>query len=82
MVILVEDFFINQLQKCPSSFQQKFRVAYQQLKIVDTLTEVKNIHSTSAKNYYKLYIEESRIGMKVKDSTLHILCFVYNQYFE
>lgn len=82
MEIVVEDLFIDQLQKCPTSFQQKFRVTYQQLKIVDTPTEVKNIYSTSAKNYYKLYIEESKIGMKVKDSTLHILCFLYNQYFE
>jgi predicted nucleotide-binding protein (sugar kinase/HSP70/actin superfamily) len=82
MVIIVEEFFIEQLQKCPSSFQQKFRVAYQQLKIVDTPTEVKNIYSTSAKNYYKLYIDESKIGMKVKDSTLHILYFLYNQYFD
>ena len=81
MVISVEEFFIDQLQKCPSSFQQKFRVVYQQLKIVDTPAEVKNIHSTSAKNYYKLYIDESKVGMKVKDSTLHILCFLYNQYF-
>jgi hypothetical protein len=82
MVIIVEEFFIEQLQKCPSSFQQKFRVAYQQLKIVDTPAEVKNIYSTSAKNYYKLYIDESKIGMKVKDSTLHILYFLYNQYFD
>ncbi len=82
MEIVIEDLFIDQLQKCPTSFQQKFRVTYQQLKIVDTPTEVKNIYSTSAKNYYKLYIEESKIGMKVKDSTLHILCFLYNQYFE
>ena len=82
MVIVIEDFFIDQLQKCPTSFQQKFRVTYQQLKIVETPTDVKNIHTTSAKNYYKLCIEESRIGMKVKDSTLHILCFLYNQYFE
>ena len=82
MVIVIEDFFINQLQKCPTSFQQKFRVTYQQLKIVDTPTEVKNIHSTSDKNYYKLYIGESRVGMKVKDATLYILCFLYNQYFE
>ena len=82
MEIVIEDFFIDQLQKCPISFQQKFRVTYQQLKIVDTPTEVKNIYSTSAKNYYKLYIGESKIGMKVKDSTLHILCFLYNQYFE
>ena len=82
MVILIEDLFIDQLKKCPTSFQQKFRVSYQQLKIVDTPMEVKNVHSTSAKNYYKLYIEESRVGMKVKDSALHILCFLYNQYFE
>ena len=82
MVILIEDLFIDQLQKCPTSFQQKFRISYQQLKIVDTPTGVKNVHSTSAKNYYKLYIEESRVGMKVKDSKLHILCFLYNQYFE
>ena len=41
MEIVIEDFFIDQLQKCPISFQQKFRVTYQQLKIVDTPTEVK-----------------------------------------
>ena len=82
MVILIEDLFIDQLQKCPTSFQQKIRVTYQQLKIVETPTAVKNVHSTSAKSYYKLYIEERRVGMKVKDSTLHILCFLYNQYFE
>ena len=82
MVIIFEELFIDQLQKCPVSFQQKFRVIYQQLKIVDTPADVKNISNTSAKNYYKLYIEESKIGMKVKDSTLHILCFLYNQYFE
>ena len=58
MEIVIEDLFIDQLQKCPTSFQQKFRVTYQQLKIVDTPTGVKNIYSTSAKNYYKLYIEK------------------------
>jgi mRNA-degrading endonuclease RelE of RelBE toxin-antitoxin system len=83
MVIVVEEFFVEQLQKCPISFQQKFRLIYQQLKIVEKPTDVKNIVVNSGnKDFYKLYINESRIGMMVKDSKLYILCFLYNQYFE
>ncbi len=81
MVVVIENFFIDQLQKCPTSFQQKFRATYQQLKIVDRPTDVKNISTTPDKNYYKLHIEQSKIGIKIKDSKLHILCFLYNQYF-
>jgi mRNA-degrading endonuclease RelE of RelBE toxin-antitoxin system len=83
MVIVIEELFVEQLQKCPISFQQKFRLAYQPLKIVEKPTDVKNIVVNSGnKDFYKLYIEESRIGMMIKDSKLYILCFLYNQYFE
>jgi mRNA-degrading endonuclease RelE of RelBE toxin-antitoxin system len=83
MAIEIEELFVDQLQKCPVSFQQKFKLIYQQLKIVDKPADVKNISANSGnKNYYKLYIDESRIGMMVKDAKLYILCFLYNQYFE
>ena len=83
MVIVIEELFVDQLQKCPISFQQKFRLIYQQLKIVEKPTDVKNIVVNSGnKDFYKLYIDDSRIGMMIKDSKLYILCFLYNQYFE
>lgn len=83
MVIVIEELFVDQLQKCPISFQQKFKLIYQQLKIVEKPTDVKNIvANTGNKDYYKLYIEDSRIGMMVSNSKLYILCFLYNQYFE
>ena len=81
MEIVVEELFIQQFQKCPIEFQQKFRQVYQQLKIVDKPSAVKNIFASSTANYYKLYIEQSRIGLLVKDNKLYILCFLYNQYF-
>lgn len=43
MEIVIEDFFKEQLQKCPVSFQHKFRKVYQQLKVVDAPTEVKGV---------------------------------------
>lgn len=77
MEIMIEELFIQQLQKCPVSFQQKFRKIYQQLKVIDKPTEVKGIGQTAAnKNHYKLYIDESRIGLAVKGSKLYIVCFL------
>jgi hypothetical protein len=81
MEIVVEELFIQQLQKCPIVFQEKFRKVYQQLKIVDKPSEIKNIIASSTVSYYKLYIDQSRIGLLVKDNKLYILCFLYNQYF-
>jgi len=79
MVIEVEEFFVFQLQKCPAAFQHKFKLVYQQLKIVDKPVDVKNIKAVpGSKNYYKLHIDKSRIGMMVKDGKLFILCFLYN----
>jgi len=83
MEIAIEELFIYQLQKCPVAFQQKFRRIYQQLKVVDKPTEVKNIFaSPHNKNFYKLHINESRIGLMLKNKKCYILCFLYNQYFE
>ncbi len=82
MEIIIEDLFIEQLQKCPQPFQEKFRKAYQQLRVVDKPLEIKNIVAdTHTKNFYKL-IEESKIGLQIKGSKLHILCFLRNQCFE
>lgn len=83
MEIILEDFFIEQLEKCPKAFQEKFRKVYQQLKVVDQPLEVKNVvASTHSKNFYKVFIDESRIGLQVKSGKLYILCFLYNQFFE
>jgi mRNA-degrading endonuclease RelE of RelBE toxin-antitoxin system len=83
MVVILEPFFIEQLQKCSISFQAEFRKVYQQLKIVDHPTEVKNIKTVRGEKYFfKMFIEKSRIGLELENDTLIISCFLYNQYFE
>ncbi len=83
MEIVIEELFKEQFKKCPVSFQIQFRNVYQQLKVVDKPVEVKNITLINhLKNYYKLNIDKSRIGMQIKYGKLHIACFLYNQYFE
>ena len=83
MEIVIEELFMEQFKKCPVSFQTQFRKAYQQLKVVDKPAVVKNITSIShLKNYYRLIIHKSRIGMHIKSGKLYIDCFLYNQYFE
>jgi hypothetical protein len=83
MVIEIEEHFVYQLQQCPVSFQQEFRIIHQQLKIVDKPTDIKNIPANAGnKSYYKLYIDKSSIVIMMKDVKLYILCFLYNQYFE
>jgi hypothetical protein len=82
MEIVIEELFKEQFKKCPVSFQIQFRKVYQQLKAVDKPLEVKSIIAINhIKNYYKLNIDKSRIGMHVKSGRLHITCFLYNQYF-
>ena len=83
MEIVIGDLFKDQLQKYPVSFQHKFRKIYQHLKVVDNPLEVKNITPSShTKNFYKLKIDVSRIGLVVKADRLHITSFIYNQYFD
>ena len=83
MEIVIEELFKEQFKKCTLPFQLEFRKVYQQLKVVDKPVEVKNIIAVGyIKNYYKLTIDKSRIGMLVKSGKLHIACFLYNQYFE
>lgn len=83
MEVIIEDLFKKQFQKCPISFQTQFRKVYQQLRVVDDPLEVKNISViTGFKNFYKLRIEDSTIGMQIKVGKLHIACFLYNPYFE
>ena len=41
MVIILEKLFILQLQICDLEFQNNFRKVYQQLKVVDKVTEIK-----------------------------------------
>jgi hypothetical protein len=83
MVVRLENFFIEQLEKCPIEFQLKFRKIYQQLKIVDKPLEVKGIFRNKLnKNNYKLIIDESRISLNYENDILTLVCFYFNQYFE
>lgn len=81
MVIILEKLFIAQLQGCPLDFQKKFRKIYQQLKIVDKVTEVKNIFPVE-KKFYKIIIDKSRIALKVENDVAIIGNFLYNQYYK
>jgi hypothetical protein len=65
MEIVVEELFIQQLQKFPIEFQENSE----------------KFTASSTVNNHKLYIDQSRIGLLVKDNKLYILCFLYNQYF-
>ncbi len=80
MVVVLEQFFIEQLQICPLEFQQKFRKAYQQFKVVDKPEEVKGVVKIE-KNLYKLVIEKSRIALRYDGARLTIGCFLYNQFY-
>jgi mRNA-degrading endonuclease RelE of RelBE toxin-antitoxin system len=83
MVVIIEPLFIAQLQKCSTSFQNEFRKAYQQLKVVDFPTEVKGIKNVKGEKYFfKLFIDRSRIGLELENDTIIITCFLYNQYFD
>lgn len=82
MVIKLEPFFIEKLRECPFSFQNKFRKAYQQLKVVDQPKEVKGVASVAGnKKLFKLFVEKSRIGMEWDGKELKIICFIFNQHF-
>lgn len=81
MVIILEKLFVVQLQSCPLDFQNKFRKIYQQLKIVDEVTEVKNIYFIE-KEFYKILIDKSRIALRVKNDVVIIGSFLYNQYYK
>ncbi len=64
MEIVLKDFFIESLEKCPVSFQEDFRKIYQQLKIVDHPLEVKDIQSSATNRaFFKIFIGKSRIGL-------------------
>jgi hypothetical protein len=83
MVIELEQLFIDQLKKCPLSFQLMYRKIYQQLKIVDEPTEVYSILKNRTKlNEYKLFLGKSRIALKVENGILKFICFTYNEHFE
>ena len=83
MVIELEKLFIEQLKKCPLSFQLIFRKVYQQLKVVDDPIEVKGIMKNKTKqNDYKLFLGKSRIALKIENDILKFICFTYNEHFE
>jgi mRNA-degrading endonuclease RelE of RelBE toxin-antitoxin system len=83
MEISISKLFFEQLEKCPIDFQKDFRKVYQQLKIVDSPTEIKGVEKfTTNKKYFKLTIDKSRISLKLDNEVLSIACFLYNQYFE
>jgi mRNA-degrading endonuclease RelE of RelBE toxin-antitoxin system len=82
MEVIITKLFSAQLDKCPIEFLTEFRKIYQQLKIVDSPTEIKGIVTVKGKdNFFKLTIDKSRIGLEVENDKLYISCFFYNQYF-
>ncbi len=81
MVIEFEKLFVEQLKKCPLTFQLIFRKVYQQLKVVDNPTEVKGIIKNKTKqNEYKLFLSRSRIALKIENDILKFICFTYNEH--
>lgn len=79
MVVILEKLFVVQLQTCDKDFQNKFRKVYQQLKIVDEVSEIKDVFWVE-KNLYKLRIDKSKIALRVSDDTVTIGCFLTNQF--
>ena len=69
-----------QFQQCPLEFQKKFRKVYQQLKIVDSVGEVKGIFYVN-KKFYKLIIDNSRIALSVEGDEVKIGLFLFNEFY-
>lgn len=80
MVIVLEKLFVVHFQICPVEFQARFRKVYQQLKVVDKVTEIKGVFPVQ-KNLYKLVIDKSKIALRVQGDTVTIGCFLYNQFY-
>lgn len=78
MVIILEKLFVLQLELCDKDF--RFRKIYQQLKVVDKVTEIKNVFPLE-RNFYKLIIDKSKIALRVSDETVTVGCFLQNQFF-
>ena len=81
MVIVLEKLFVVHFQKCPDDFQARFRKVYQQLKVVDKVTEIKGVFPVE-KKLYKLVIDKSKIALRVDGDTVTIGCFLYNQFYK
>lgn len=83
MKVTLEPNFIAALLKCPEDFQLKFRMAYQQLKIVNHPLDVKGVRPMMGySKVYKLFIDKSRISLRWKGEKLVIPCFLYNQFLD
>lgn len=83
MVIKLRADFVEVLSQCPEDFKNKFRVAYQQLKVVDRPLDIKEVRPVAGySKIYKLFISKSRIAMEWDGNILWITCFLYNQFLE
>lgn len=82
MEVEVKDFFAEDLFRCPKEFQYTFRKIFQHLEIADHPLEIKSIVLTTDKSFFKILIEDSRIGLKYikSQSKVVVVCFLYNQY--
>ncbi len=81
MVIELEPLFMEHFQKCPLAFQEKFRKAYQLLKIADHPLDIKGIKASSVSNkMFKLLIDKSRISLQFNNGKLKVVCFLFNQF--
>jgi mRNA-degrading endonuclease RelE of RelBE toxin-antitoxin system len=83
MVVQLMPLFVDQLEKCPTKFKEPFRKIYEQLKIVDHPLETKGIKTSSGnKQFFKIMVENSRIGLKYDNKKAVIICFLYNEFVE
>ena len=81
MEIITNEFFLMQLQKCPVEFISQFGKIFLQLEIVDKPTDIKNIYTTGSKGFYKLKLQDARVGLFWDGKVLKIVCFLYNPFF-
>ena len=82
MEIEVKDFFAEQLLSCPDDFIYQFKKIFLHLEIADHPLEVKGINPTNNTTFFKIIIDESRIGLHYfkPENKIVIVCFLYNQY--
>ncbi|MBO9594818.1 MAG: hypothetical protein J7599_18080 [Niabella sp.] len=80
MVVVIETYFMEHLVRCPLDFQLKFRKIYQQLKVAEDPLEIQGIRFYK-KGKYKIFIDNSRIAMKVKGDTATIGQFLHNEFY-
>jgi hypothetical protein len=83
MEIRLETLFVTHLKNCPVAFQMQFRHCYEGLKVANKLTEVEGIVAIGkSKTHFKLLIGRSKIGLRLDERLVVIICFIHNEFLE